>query len=211
MNYQLKAPLGNYTALEQVFYNRGFKTKEDIEHYLNTTNQDILDPGTIANIEAGARMLISHISKGHDVLLQIDSDADGFTSSAILMNYLNCLFPSFVQNHIRYWVHDSKAHGIDEMGITDTVKLVIAPDSSSNEYDKHKELEEKGIDILIIDHHNAPEVSPYACVINNQLCDYPTKSLSGAGMVYKFCSYIDEILGVNYAEQYLDLAALGIK
>ena len=69
---------------------------------------------------------------------------------------------------------------------------------------------EKGIDILIIDHHNAAEVSEYACIINNQLCDYPTKSLSGAGMVYKFCSYIDELLGVNYADDYLDLASLGI-
>ena len=191
MEFKLKAPIRkNCTALEQVFYNRGFNSVEDIQHYLNTNEEDILDPKLIANIEEGARMLISHISKGHDILLQIDSDADGFTSSAILMNYLNCLFPSFVQNHIRYWVHDSKAHGIDEMGITETTKLVIAPDSSSNEYDKHKELEEKGIDVLIIDHHNAPEVSPYACVINNQLCDYPTKSLSGAGMVYKFCSYI---------------------
>ena len=210
MEFKLKAPMRNCTALEQVFYNRGFNSIEDINHYLTTSPADILDPKGIANIEEGARMLISHIASNHDVLLQIDSDADGFTSSAILMNYLNCLFPSFVQNHIRYWVHDSKAHGIDEMGITETTKLVIAPDSSSNEYDKHKELEEKGIDILIIDHHNAPEVSPYACVINNQLCDYPTKSLSGAGMVYKFCSYIDQLLGVNHADKYLDLATLGI-
>ena len=39
-----------------------------------------------------------------------------------------------------------------------------------------------------------------ACIINNQLCDYPTKSLSGAGVVYKLCSYLDNILGVNNAD-----------
>ena len=67
-----------------------------------------------------------------------------------------------------------------------------------------------GIDVLVIDHHEAQKISPYACVINNQLCDYPTKSLSGVGMVYKFCSYIDELLDVDYANQFVDLVALGL-
>ena len=210
MEYQLINPITKKTLLEQVFYNRGFKTLEEANIYLNTTDENILSPQLIDNISKGARMLISHISQNHDALLQIDSDADGFTSAAILMNYLNRLFPNYAQNHIKYWVHDSKAHGIDEMGLNDKIKLILCPDASSNEFEKHKELAKKGIDILIIDHHNAAEVSEYACIINNQLCDYPTKSLSGAGMVYKFCSYIDELLGVNYADDYLDLASLGI-
>jgi single-stranded-DNA-specific exonuclease len=54
--------------------------------------------------------------------------------------------------------------------------------------------------VLVIDHHEADRVSEHACIINNQLCDYPTKSLSGVGMVYKFCSYIDRLLNVDYAD-----------
>jgi single-stranded-DNA-specific exonuclease len=42
------------------------------------------------------------------------------------------------------------------------------------------------------------------------MCDYPTKSLSGVGIVYKFCSYIDSLLGKNYADDYLDLVSLGL-
>ena len=87
---------------------------------------------------------------------------------------------------------------------------MIAPDSSSNDYEVHEKLYKNGIDVLVIDHHEADHVSKYACVINNQLCDYPTKSLSGVGMVYKFCSYIDSLLNVNYADDYLDLVALGL-
>jgi single-stranded-DNA-specific exonuclease len=90
------------------------------------------------------------------------------------------------------------------------VKLVICPDSSSNDYEEHKILAERGVDVLVIDHHEADTVSEYACVINNQLCDYPTKSLSGVGMVYKFCSYLDELLNNDYADQFLDLVALGM-
>jgi single-stranded-DNA-specific exonuclease len=115
-----------------------------------------------------------------------------------------------VQNNVLYRIHTGKQHGIIPTSIPEDVKLVIAPDSSSNDHDEHKELFEKGIDVLVIDHHEADAVSEYACVINNQLCDYPTKSLSGVGMVYKFCSYIDELLNADYADQFLDLVALGM-
>lgn len=108
-----------------------------------------------------------------------------------------------------YEFHDGKIHGIDLDKVTDDVGLVIAADSSSNEYDKHKALRDRGIDVLVTDHHGADKVSPYACVVNNQLCDYPTKSLSGVGMVYKVCKRFDELCGFDNADDFLDLAAVG--
>ena len=188
MEYQLIAPripLKNMRAVERVLTNRGIALAE-IEHYLHTTDDDILDPKLIKNIKEGAQMLIKHIAQNDDVLVQLDSDCDGFTSAASLLNYLNCLFPGFVQNHIYYRIHTGKQHGIIPATIPEGVKLVIAPDSSSNDYEEHKELFEKGIDVLVIDHHEADQISEYACIINNQLCDYPTKSLSGVGMFTNF-------------------------
>jgi len=89
-------------------------------------------------------------------------------------------------------------------------KFIIVPDASSNEIALHKELSEHGIDILVIDHHEAEQVSPYACVINNQLDNYPNKTLSGVGMVYKFCCYIDGLLQIQKAENFIDLVAVGL-
>ena len=155
-------------------------------------------------------MLIKHISQNDKIFIQIDSDCDGYTSAAALINYLNCLFPSFTQNNIIYRIHQGKEHGIVLDTIPQDVKLVICPDAASNDYDEHAALKKAGIDVLVIDHHEADYISPDACIINNQLCDYPTKSLSGVGMVYKFCSYIDELLNVDYADQFLDLVALGM-
>ena len=213
MEYQLIAsgiPLGReLTAVEQVLAHRGIKP-DDVEHYLNTTDQDIYDPHLIANIKQGVLMLITHISQNDKVLVQIDSDCDGYTSAATLINYLNCLFPGFVQNNIYYRIHTGKQHGIILDTIPDDVKLVICPDSSSNDYEQHQSLSQKGVDVLVIDHHEADQISQYACIINNQLCDYPTKSLSGVGMVYKFCSYMDELMNVDFADQFLDLVALGM-
>ena len=210
MNYQLIAPrLPNTSAIEQVLLNRGIKS-QDIIHYLNTTDEDILDPSTIMNIEQGAKMLIRHISQEDKTFIQIDSDADGYTSSSLLINYLNSLFPGYVQNNISYRVHEGKQHGLILETIPEDVKLVIAPDASSNDYEVHQQLRKRGIDVLVIDHHEAEKISEYACIINNQLCDYPTKSLSGVGMVYKFCSYIDSLLNIDNANQFIDLVALGL-
>jgi len=189
--------------------NRGF-TQDDIPHYLNTTWDDVIPPATIARIHEGAQMLIRHIKNNDLIFVQVDSDCDGYTSAALLINYLNRLFPYHTQSNVIYRVQDGKEHGLFLDRIPEGVKLVIAPDSSSNDYQEHEILYNKGIDVLVIDHHNAEKVSEYACVINNQLCDYPTKSLSGVGMVYKFCSYIDDLLNTDIADDYLDLVAVGL-
>ena len=64
-------------------------------------------------------------------------------------------------------MHTGKAHGLILETIPEDVKLVIAPDSSSEDYEVHKELNDKGVDVLVIDHHEAKMVSEDACVINN--------------------------------------------
>ena len=210
MEYQLiNKPISRLQEIEQILMNRGIPLI-DVYRCLHTSPIDIIPPTEIANIKEGASLLVKHISQNSKVMLQIDSDCDGFTSFAVFMNYLNNLFPAFVQNNIVYKTHKGKSHGIDIDEIPKDTKLVIALDASSNEYEIHQKLREAGMDVLIIDHHEATEVSPDACVINNQLCDYPNKSLSGVGMVYKFCCYLDQLLGADHADKYLDLVALGM-
>lgn len=217
MDYQLIKPLlpikEEYTVVERVFATRGV-SPENIEHYLHTTSEDILDTNLIANIDDGVKMLAKHIGNNDKIYIQVDSDCDGFTSAALLINYLNRLFPSYTQTKVFYGMHLGKQHGILEEYIPEFIsqdyKLIIAPDSSSNNYEVHQQLHEKGIDVLVIDHHEAEKVSEYACVINNQLCDYPTKSLSGVGMVYKFCSHFDQMMNTDWANYYLDLVAVGV-
>lgn len=208
MEYQLINPRRPGTsAIEQVLLNRGI---EDVHHYLNTVDTDILSPLDLDNIEEGAKLLVSHIARESKVFVIVDSDCDGYTSSALLINYLNNLFPGFVQNNISYSMHTGKQHGIILDMIPEDVGLVICPDSASADYEQHEELKKRGIDVLVIDHHEAPEVSQYACVINNQLCDYANKALCGVAVVYKFCCYLDSIMNTEYANNYIDLVALGL-
>lgn len=94
--------------------------------------------------------------------------------------------------------------------VPNDVGLVIIPDAGSNQLEEHSQLAAAGKEILILDHHNADEQPPQACLINNQTCEYPNKDLSGVGVVYKFCSYLDALLGTSHADDLLDLVAVGM-
>jgi len=197
------------SALFRILKNRGI---DDPIHYLNTTDNDIIDPATIRNMPEAAKCLIKHISSEHDIFVNVDADCDGYTSSAFFINWMYRKFPGFTVNHVKWGLHQDKGHGLlmDQISAAQP-QLVVCPDAGSNEYEYHKKLKDDGIDLIIIDHHNTDYYSEDAIVINNQLdSGYPTKSLSGVGMVYKFCSYIDNLKGDTDANDLLDIAALGI-
>ena len=102
MEYKLISEKNNnLSVIQQVLINRGIALK-DIDHYLNTTENDNLDPALIERIKDGVMILIKHINNNDKVLLQVDSDCDGYTSSSLLLNYLYQLFPYYVQNNILY-------------------------------------------------------------------------------------------------------------
>lgn len=211
MNYKLIAPVNeNYSAIEQILVNRGIAHK-DIKHYLNTTDEDIAMPLALGDsMKVGAKMLMTHMAAGDDILVIQDADCDGFTSAALFINYMYKAFPMYSKDHIDYFIHSGKQHGLSDcMEEAQSYKLVVCPDSSSNDFDYHKTLREKGIDVLVLDHHEADHISEYACIINNQMSDYPNKELSGVGVTWQFCRYLDMLGGNSYADNFLDLVALG--
>ena len=207
----IKEPNDNYSATVQVLTNRGIKP-EDIGIYIASTMDNVNKPAAFGeeNMKRGARMLMSHVAANDDILVIVDADCDGFTSAALLINYLSDVFPAFVENHLHWFIHDGKQHGLSDcLDEAMNYKLVICPDSSSNDYEYHKILKDNNIDVLVLDHHEADHISDYACVVNNQMSDYPNKELSGVGVTWQFCRYLDMIGGNSYADNFLDLVALG--
>ena len=80
-----------------------------------------------------------------------------------------------------------------------------------NDKEQMQKLDNDGRKIIILDHHEIEgEPFEYCCLINSQSPEYPNKFLSGAGVVYQFCKFIDRVYNVEYADQYLDLCALGL-
>lgn len=151
-------------------------------------------------------------SNGH-IMVIVDSDADGFTSAAIFINYIYKIAPVYAKTHIDYYLHTGKQHGLQDYteDTGDIYDLIVCPDSASNDYEQHEFWAKHGSKILILDHHEAPHISEVEGVItiNNQLCDYPNKDFSGAGIAWQWCQAYDEIMEYDYAKDLVDLCALG--
>ena len=216
MKFQLMRNVNNYLSSSTTAYvleNRGIPANI-LQHYLNTTDDDINSPLLFGEkkLVTAARTLIKHIHANHNCLVIVDSDCDGYTSAAIIINYLYDLFPAWVTNHLQWFIHDGKQHGLSDCVnalLECNYSLAILPDSSSNDFEYHKLLAEDATDVIVLDHHEAERISEYAIVINNQLSNYPNKNFSGAGVTWQFCRYIDSLMKTNYAEEYIDLVALG--
>lgn len=179
--------------------------------YFSPKKDNLEDFALLDNIMAGAECLEKHIKNKSRIYLVVDSDIDGFTSSSILYNYL---MENFKDINIEYHIPDGKEHGLDTiMPLLENEQkydLIILPDSSSNDYECHEKLSNMGYEILILDHHEAEKYSENAIVINNQLSkNYPNKSLSGVGVVYKFLQLLDERNGFDSADSFLDMVAVG--
>jgi single-stranded-DNA-specific exonuclease len=134
MKYKLIKPINpSYSALEQVLTNRGIKY-EELSHYIHTTDDDInsyelLGKDKILN---AIKLLITCINNAEDVVVVIDADCDGYTSSALLINYLTELFPSWTKEHIKWLMHEGKQHGLSDCCqdvIDHGFNLCIVPDA----------------------------------------------------------------------------------
>ena len=204
------------TALYDILKDRGV---EDIDNFIHPSSACELDPYLLDNIDIAAGRLLEHLRQDHKILLPIDPDCDGITSSSILWLYIKHIFP---QAKLSFKMHEHKQHGLNDQ--IDWIEeqdfdLILISDAASFDVIEHKRLKERGIDCIILDHHTVPkddngnDILPdldNAVVVNNQLSQhYSNKTLCGAGVVYKFCEVLDDILGIQQASEYLDLVALG--
>lgn len=186
-----------------------------IESFINQPDEsDEANPFKLDNMRTAIELAYNMLSKDCNVFVQVDSDTDGYTSSAILINYIKRRFP-----HVKLtWrLHKGKEHGVIVDTVPEDTNLVFIPDAGSNQFEEQKALYEKGMKTIILDHHEVSDISGYvwtpAIIVNNQMSpDYPNKSLSGAGVVYKFIKAMDKIYfnDDHIFHDYGDLAAIGI-
>lgn len=196
------------SELEDILKLKGIK---DIKSFLNPTLKNTESELLLNNIEKARDVLISHISNQSIINLLVDCDCDGYTSAANIYQYIKRISP---KAEIRYFIHKGKSHGlgdaVEEMLLDDS-KLVIVPDAGSGDCRECEKLVSAGKDVIILDHHSISDKGNPAIVINNQLSERVTdKAMTGVGITYKFTKVLDSYFHVNYADDYLDLVALGM-
>ena len=183
----------------------------DINSFLNPTVENTESELLFNNIEKARDTLVEHIEKNSVIDLVVDCDVDGNTSGANIYQYIKRIKPSI---EIRYFIHKGKSHGLDEFVeeiCLDNSQLVIVPDAGTGDVDECAKIVGSGKDIIILDHHSISDKGNPAIVVNNQLSENVTdKAMTGVGITYKFTKLLDRYYGVNYADDYLDLVALGM-
>lgn len=183
---------------------------EDVEKFRHPDETCLQNWQDLENITKGITLMKICQKEGAKIGLIVDCDVDGFTSGAIMYQYLLRFNPTI---NITYYIHDGKAHGLEEHWqdiANEHFDLLIIPDAGSNDSQYAKEI---SCPIIVLDHHllEDEEVAPNMVIINNQTSpNYHNKSLSGAGVVYQFCRALDANYQYNCAHDYIDLAALGI-
>lgn len=183
---------------------------ENVQKFLNPTQDSLQDWRDLDNIDLGVKLIIETINDSTPYAIIADSDCDGATSFAILYQYLKRLNPS---KTIDFYIHEGKQHGLEDIYtsiIDKDYSIVFCPDSGSNDKLYAKELKSK---VLILDHHIVEdgEQSSNMILINNQSSiRYKNKNLSGAGITWQFCRAMDFYFQKDWANDFIDLAALGI-
>ena len=223
MQYKVKS-LIKTDFLNTILKERGI---EEPQRYINPVLSDISSPLDLDNIHKGYELLSKHINNHSKIALIVDCDCDGYTSAAIMYNFLSAYYSIL---NIDYYIHEGKQHGLEDM--VDTLidrnyNLIIVPDAGSNDFEQQKTLNDTGADILILDHHLVDNIdedwymnNEHTIIINNQLSkNYCNKALSGAGVTWQFCKFYECMISdiecdTSYnppvCNQLMDLAAVGI-
>ncbi len=205
--------IGDNNYLSEDIVSEILKNRSVSEEIFDYSKNSLPSPFVFSNMDAAADCIIKHIDKKSKVVIVEDSDPDGLTSTAMLHNYLKDHCPEM---DIQIVIHEKRVHGIfmDELEpYLEGASLVIIPDAGSEDVDQRIELVQRGLDVLVVDHHEPNEginaTDPQAGIIVNNNIDGIYTSLSGAGMCYMLMKAIDEKMWTNYADNYIDLAMLG--
>jgi len=206
--------------INNLLYQRGLLTKEDIEQFLKPDLKYLHDPFLLDGMKEAVERILPAIQKKEKILIYGDYDADGVSATSILIRY----FRSF-DLPVDYYIPDrvDEGYGISDVAVefisSSDYDLVITVDCGISARSQVAEIAEKckkrgkKIDIIITDHHQCKEelIPDALAIINPHLPDskYPFKNLCGTGVVLKLVHALGICTGNERTfDDYLDIAAI---
>jgi len=186
--------------------------------YLEKSLDDLHDPYLLAWMREAVTRVKKAIEKKEKIIIFGDYDVDWVTSTSILMHFFKKLDAQVsyrLPHRINDW-YGLKTYFIDEL-LALWVSLIITVDCWSRDREVVTYAKNKGIDVIITDHHAVPEVRPEdaIAILNPKRpdCNYPFKHLAWAWVAFKFMQalareYFSESNYVQYLTESIDIAAI---
>ena len=186
---QLSAELGVDPVLASLLINRGVRTFEEARSFFRPSLSALHDPFLMKDMDKAVARLEKAISGREKILVYGDYDVDGTTAVALVYSFIRKLTPL-----VDFYIPDryDEGYGVSRKGLdwasANDVKLVITLDCGIKAIDKVAYAADKGIDMIICDHHLPEEEIPAAAAVldpKREDCNYPFDDLSGCGVGFK--------------------------
>jgi len=178
-------------VFEKLFEKIGIKTEIEKEKFLNPEYiRDLHDPKLLPDLEKAIERIFNAITTGEKIAIYSDYDCDGIPGATILSEFLR----SLGVRHLEVYIPDRNTLGYGlHLGILEKIidlktTLLIAIDLGTTAREAIDFAESNGVNVIVIDHHEAPDVLPKPfALINPKLKSsvYPFKELCGTGITYK--------------------------
>ena len=186
---QLSAELGVDPVLASLLINRGVRTFEEARSFFRPSLSALHDPFLMKDMDKAVARLEKAISGREKILVYGDYDVDGTTAVVLVYSFIRKLTPL-----VDFYIPDryDEGYGVSRKGLdwasANDVKLVITLDCGIKAIDKVAYAADKGIDMIICDHHLPEEEIPAAAAVldpKREDCNYPFDDLSGCGVGFK--------------------------
>lgn len=204
---------------EKIYTNRGLGSIDSMEAFLYPSLENNLhDPYKMKGMREAVERVKQAVKIKERIVIFGDYDVDGVTSTYLVFNFLKKVGAQ-VSYRIPHRVEEG--YGLKNEFIDDLadkgVSLIITVDCGIANKPEIDYAAEKGIEVVVTDHHNMPLELPNAAAIINpkQLgCEYPFKELAGVGVAYKLVTalaydYLEAEEAKLYLKSILDIVALG--
>jgi single-stranded-DNA-specific exonuclease len=183
----LAAELGIPQIVAGILCLRGYATAETAREFLDPRLGTLGDPFALGGMEATVDRLLLAIDRGEQILLYGDYDVDGVTSSALLYQVLRALGAE-VHCHIPH--RTEEGYGLTPEGLECCLgrfspRLLVALDCGTSSLEEVRTLNARGIDVLIIDHHEPPGELPACVAMVNPKVNGAYQYLCTVGICFK--------------------------
>ena len=203
-----------HRTIASLLLQRGITSFEEARAFFNPSLADLHDPFLMKDMDKAVERILLAISSEQPILIYGDYDVDGTCSVAVLYLFLSAIYPNvFTYVPDRY----REGYGVSSQGIDfaddNQIPLIITLDCGIKSHERVAYAHERGIDMIITDHHTPSETLPEALAVLNPKrvdCSYPYKELCGCGIGFKLVQALCKTLDFSpeTAYKYLDLVAL---
>ncbi|MBQ0044023.1 MAG: single-stranded-DNA-specific exonuclease RecJ [Bacteroidales bacterium] len=213
---RLSAELGIDPVLGELLVQRGIRTFQEAREFFRPSLDNLHDPFLMKDMDEAVERVRRAVVEGDKILVYGDYDVDGTTAVSLVYSFLKKLTP-----RVDFYIPDryDEGYGVSYKGIDWAVEnkfnLIITLDCGIKANEKVAYAGERGVDVIICDHHLPEDELPKAVAVldpKREDCDYPFDDLSGCGVGFKLVQAYSQRYGIAFDElkPLLDLLVVSI-